>query len=127
MNEQSGHSDDELEPVAHVLSLTAAYYGDVYCCKELCYTSALTGAAWVVELEEGHYLRIFRNFRMTRDVFVVLCDEVERSAPLSAWAHIGVKEKVAIFCIASPRMRPTAILWSTSSKAGKQCTDTKII
>ncbi|KAF4137045.1 DDE superfamily endonuclease [Phytophthora infestans] len=90
-------SDDELEPTAQVLALTAAYYGATYYCKEDCHTSSLTGAGWVAELEEGHPLRIFRNFRVTKEVFERLCTEVEEAVPASPWARVEVKESVAMF------------------------------
>ncbi|KAG6942032.1 hypothetical protein JG688_00018351, partial [Phytophthora aleatoria] len=90
--EREAPSDEELEPIAQVLALTAAYYGAAYCCKEACHTSALTGAAWVAELEEGHHIRIFRSFRVTQGVFEILCNEVEKAVPSSPWARIELKE-----------------------------------
>ncbi|KAG3134544.1 hypothetical protein PI126_g18648 [Phytophthora idaei] len=97
MVEREAPSDEELEPIARVLALTAAYYGAAYCCKEACHTSALTGAAWVAELEEGHHIRIFRNFRVTQGVFEILCNEAEKAVPSSPWARIELKESVAMF------------------------------
>ncbi|KAG3181018.1 hypothetical protein PC128_g15308 [Phytophthora cactorum] len=97
MAEREAARDEEREPTAQVLALTAAYYGAAYCCKEACHTSALTGAAWVAELEEGHHICIFRNFRVPQGVFKILCNEVERAVPSSPWARIELKESVTMF------------------------------
>ncbi|EEY67743.1 uncharacterized protein PITG_17974 [Phytophthora infestans T30-4] len=53
MNNQATPPDDDLESVAQIMALIAAYHGSPYYWKEACHISALTGPAWVAELDEG--------------------------------------------------------------------------
>ncbi|ETP12729.1 hypothetical protein F441_11938 [Phytophthora nicotianae CJ01A1] len=97
MEDPNDSSDEELEQVARIITLTSGYYCGRHICKDPCRTSVLTGAAWVTELEEGNSTRIFENLRMPKRVFHDLCAIVENAAPLSPWAMVQTNERVAIF------------------------------
>ncbi|XP_058183352.1 uncharacterized protein LOC131301200 isoform X2 [Rhododendron vialii] len=70
---------------------------DMYMCKEPCRTSALTGQAWVTELEEGNPKRMYQSFRMSKMNFFSLVYQLEHNYGLQVSERISVAEQVAIF------------------------------
>ncbi|KAF7145998.1 hypothetical protein RHSIM_Rhsim04G0159800 [Rhododendron simsii] len=70
---------------------------DTYMCKESCLTSALTGQAWVTELEEGNPKCMYQSFRMRKMNFFSLVYELEHNYGLQVSERISVAEQVAIF------------------------------
>ncbi|XP_058217504.1 uncharacterized protein LOC131328595 [Rhododendron vialii] len=72
-------------------------HNDAYMGKEPCRTSALTGAAWVAELNVGHPKRMYQSFRMSKIKFFTLCELLESRYGLEEGERISVQEQVAIF------------------------------
>ncbi|KAF7129896.1 hypothetical protein RHSIM_Rhsim10G0146800 [Rhododendron simsii] len=70
---------------------------DTYMCKEPCHTSALTGQAWVTELQEGNPKRMYQSFRMSKMNFFSLVYQLEHNYGLQVSERISVAEQVAIF------------------------------
>ncbi|KAI8573484.1 hypothetical protein RHMOL_Rhmol01G0281200 [Rhododendron molle] len=69
---------------------------DTYMCTEPCRTSALTGQAWVTELEEGNPKRMYQSFRMSKNFFS-LVHQLEHNYGLQISERISVAEQVVIF------------------------------
>ncbi|KAI8547842.1 hypothetical protein RHMOL_Rhmol07G0227000 [Rhododendron molle] len=70
---------------------------DMYMCKEPCRTSALTGQAWVTELEGGNPKRMYQSFRMSKINFFSFVYQLEHNYGLQVSKRISVAKQVAIF------------------------------
>ncbi|KAK2661986.1 hypothetical protein Ddye_000560 [Dipteronia dyeriana] len=68
------------------------YYQYIH--KRPCYTSGLTGYAFVQDLLNGHPDRMYNLFRMDAPVFLNLCQTLEQSHLLEDDRHVTVIEAV---------------------------------
>ena len=59
--------------------------------------SLYTGNIWVMELQSGNDTRCHNMFRMNKDVFFKLCDDLKNTYKVKASRRISVAEKVAMF------------------------------
>ncbi|KAJ9543744.1 hypothetical protein OSB04_023451 [Centaurea solstitialis] len=80
----------DLDAIACTLKPLAMY-------KELCMTSTQTGYAWMKESLSGHPIRCVNAFRMSADLFMQLCEELQQKHGLMSSSKISVQEKVGIF------------------------------
>ncbi|KAK9135797.1 hypothetical protein Syun_015127 [Stephania yunnanensis] len=73
------------------------YYKNIY--KESCMTSLQTGESWMMEILNGHYARSKNNFRMEKELFIELCNDLELKYGLER-SRVSTIEKVGIFVYA---------------------------
>jgi hypothetical protein len=79
------------------IGIAAILYASPHYWKQPYHTSALTGAAWVKELINGHPDRIWTALGMHLHVFIALVLELRLVCGLSDSRHVDLEEQVAIF------------------------------
>ena len=85
-----------LELVCVITRLIEQYYNK-YIQKNPCMNSAQTGNMWVMELLGGHEIRSYRMFRMDKDVFMSLCNDLQCNYGLRGSRNISAFEIVGLF------------------------------
>ncbi|KAJ9561339.1 hypothetical protein OSB04_006499 [Centaurea solstitialis] len=85
----------ELANLEENTALVTYYYTRIY--KELCMTLTQTGYAWMKEVLSGHPIRCVNAFRMSLDLFMQLCEDLQQKYGLTSSSKISVQEKVGIF------------------------------
>lgn len=81
----------------NVVGVATQLYSTPLYWKQPYHTSALTGQAWVKELIEGHYDRIWSELGMRVHVFLTFVHELRTVAELGDSRHITLEEQAAIF------------------------------
>ena len=81
-------------------TLVTYYYTRIY--KEPCMTSTQTGHAWMKGILSGHPIRCVNAFRMSADLFMQLCGELQQKYGLMSSSKISVKKKLEYSCILLP-------------------------
>lgn len=80
-----------------LLLRTAEYYHDTYLVKTPCMDSYQTGNRWIMELLRGHASRCYRMFRMEKDVFIRLCNDLHDNYGLRGSKNICHSEILGMF------------------------------
>ena len=90
-------ADDENWPtiVAATCVMTTYFYS--YICKEPCMTSYQTELKWVLEMIRGHEKRCMNMFRVNKETFLQLCDDLEKHHGLHESRRMSTIEKVGMF------------------------------
>ncbi|XP_062086320.1 uncharacterized protein LOC133792429 [Humulus lupulus] len=71
-------TDEEIElQSASIATYFVQHYYTTYIEKTPCMNSSQTGHMWLMEILKGHESRCYSMFRMEKDVFIKLCDELE--------------------------------------------------
>ena len=73
-------TDDENWPIIVVATCVMTTYFYLYICKEPCMSSYQTGLKWVLERIRGHEKRCMNMFRMNKETFLQLCDDLEKTS-----------------------------------------------
>ena len=80
-----------------VVGAAAVLYASPHYWKQPYHTSALSGAAWVQELIQGHPDHIYNELGMHLHVFLVLNHELQVLCGLEHSCDVALDEQVAIF------------------------------
>ena len=103
MSDSSGSELNEQQLLFHYLALftfaagaAALAYGLPLYDKTPYHTSALSGAAWVIELLNGHPERIRNELGVHKHVFLGLVAALEQQGSTSS-RHVYIEEQLAIF------------------------------
>lgn len=83
--------DDEIEAITAIISNYSTTL-----LKEPCRTSSQSGHAWVQEILQGHPQRCYDMFRMEKDIFLQLYDELVQHG-LRPTRRTGIHEMVGMF------------------------------
>ncbi|XP_062100238.1 uncharacterized protein LOC133806123 [Humulus lupulus] len=71
-------TDEEIElQSASIATYFVQHYYTTYIEKTPCMNSSQTGHMWLMEILKGNESRCYSMFRMEKDVFIKLCDELE--------------------------------------------------
>ncbi|XP_062089449.1 uncharacterized protein LOC133795983 [Humulus lupulus] len=71
-------TDEEIElQSASITTYFVQHYYTTYIEKTPCMNSSQTGHMWLMEILKGNESRCYSMFRMEKDVFIKLCDELE--------------------------------------------------
>ncbi|XP_062085763.1 protein ALP1-like [Humulus lupulus] len=71
-------TDEEIElQSASIATYFVQHYYTTYIEKTPCMNSSQTGHMWLMEILKGHESRCYSMFRMEKDVFIKICDELE--------------------------------------------------
>lgn len=92
--------EEEEEESSRIVCICASMiemYHEKYIHKVPCMNSLYTGNIWVMELQSGNDTRCHNMFRMNKDVFFKLCDDLKNTYKVKASRRISVAEKVAMF------------------------------
>lgn len=89
------HAKGRKKRVNKVAALVGAY-ATLNLCKEPRHTSAYTGCIWVRDVLDGNSSRCYNMFRMERDVFLSLVEQLQQHG-LKETKNIGIHESVAMF------------------------------
>lgn len=92
--------EEEEEEISRIVCICASMiemYHEKYIHKVPCMNSLYTGNIWVMELQSGNDTRCHNMFRMNKDVFFKLCDDLKNTYKVKASRRISVAEKVAMF------------------------------
>ena len=96
----AGMSDNITQLSLQLVCVTAhiiEQYYNKYIHKNPCMNSAQTGNMWVMELLGGHEIRSYRMFRMDKDVFMSLCNDLQCNYGLQGSRNMSVFEIVGMF------------------------------
>ena len=88
----------------------AANYSLNHVMNTQCRTSTLTSHEWVQEIINGHDVRCFQMFRMSKDVFLQLCNVLQCKYGLRPTRGIGIHEQVdlLLYVLGQPSSIPNA-------------------
>ena len=90
-------ADDEnwLIIVAATCMMTTYFYS--YICNEPCMPSYQTRLKWVLGMIRGHEKQCMNMFRMNKETFLQLCDDLEKHHGLHESRRMSTIEKVRMF------------------------------
>ncbi|XP_073121815.1 uncharacterized protein [Henckelia pumila] len=93
-----GFQDDpEWLIVSKVTALSILTYFETYIHKVPCRTSDRTGNKFMEEVLNGHEIRCYQAFRLTKPVFLDLCHELTQKYELYPTRGMSIYEEVGIF------------------------------
>lgn len=97
--------------VVNVVGIATTLYSSPWYWKQPYHTSVLTGEAWVKELINGHYDRMWTELGVRVHVFLAFVHELRVLSGLEDSRYIGLNEQAAIFlymCVTGMSIRHVA-------------------
>lgn len=97
--------------VVNVVGIATTLYSSPWYWKQPYHTSVLTGEAWVKELINGHYDRMWTELGVRVHVFLAFVHELRVLSDLEDSRYIGLNEQAAIFlymCVTGMSIRHVA-------------------
>ena len=95
-DDSNDDSDEEFYQLVAVTCEAVVTYFNKYINKTPCYDSEQTGWAWVRRCMEGNEKLCYNMFRMKKEVFLNLCQVLQRDFGLQHSRNIRLEESVAI-------------------------------
>lgn len=95
-DDEIGDNDDFWDLVKCATALIVEYYC-TFLHKEPCMTSYQTGHKWMQEILTMNVIRCKNMFRMEKETFFKLCNDLENMYHLQSSRRMTVMEKVGIF------------------------------
>ena len=95
-DDSNDDSDEEFYQLVAVTCEAVVTYFNKYINKTPCYDSEQTGWAWVRRCMEGNEKLCYNMFRMKNEVFLNLCQVLQRDYGLQHSRNIRLEESVAI-------------------------------
>lgn len=89
--------NEEFEKIICILARAIEYYYLTFIYKRPCMTSAQTGNMWLNEILQGNESRCHNMFRMKRNIFVQLCDELQMNYGLKGSRRLCATEMLGMF------------------------------
>ncbi|XP_050222661.1 uncharacterized protein LOC126672750 [Mercurialis annua] len=94
---EDDNDDDQIwERTIYAVGIVSESYFR-YNYKEPCMDSFQTGMMWLLEIMRGNDKRCLNMFRMDKDIFINLCQDLEKYYGLAASPRMSTLEKVGIF------------------------------
>nr|XP_011466743.1 PREDICTED: uncharacterized protein LOC101303730 [Fragaria vesca subsp. vesca]XP_011466745.1 PREDICTED: uncharacterized protein LOC101303730 [Fragaria vesca subsp. vesca] len=89
--------EEEINRIICVCASIIELYYEKYIHKIPCMDSSYTGNIWLMKLLEGNESRCHNMFRMNKDVFMRLCNDLENIYKLKGSRRICIAEKLGMF------------------------------
>ncbi|KAH9721346.1 DDE Tnp4 domain-containing protein [Citrus sinensis] len=89
--------EQEFDSIISTFTIAVDYYYRTYIHKQPCMNSLETGNVWLMRVLKGNETRCQRMFRMEKDVFFRLCNELEINYGLKGSRRVSTTEVLGMF------------------------------
>ena len=89
--------EQEFDSIISTFTIAVDYYYRTYIHKQPCMNSSETGNVWLMRVLKGNETRCQRMFRMEKDVFFRLCNELEINYGLKVSRRVSTTEVLGMF------------------------------